>query len=140
MSGNINNIFDWLNEITYHKRPWSTFTDEDKTEFNTYMINRFISMNSSYIDVVNLIQRYPDCPKRKVYQFYCDLLPKQKAFFRYIKASAKDDPETIKAIAEYYQCSTREAKEYISIVDVDNIKNVLNGGQSSTNKKRRKKS
>ena len=134
------NLFDWLNEITYHKRPWSTFTDEDKAEFNTYMINRFISMNSSYIDVVNLIQHYPDCPKRKVYQFYCDLLPKQKAFFKYVKASAKDDPETIKAIAEYYQCSTREAKEYINVVDTQNIKNVLNGGQSSTNKKRRKKS
>jgi hypothetical protein len=133
-------LFDWINEITYHKRPWITFTDEDKTEFNTYMINRFISMNSNYIDIVNLIQRYPDCPKRKVYQFYCDLLPKQKAFFKYIKASAKDDPETIKAIAEYYQCSTREAKEYINIADVDNIKNELNLGQLGTNKKRRKKS
>ena len=132
-------LFDWLNEITYHKRPWTTFTDEDKAEFNTYMINRFISMNSSYIDVVNLIQRYPDCPKRKVYQFYCELLPKQKAFFKYIKASAKDDPETIKAIAEYYQCSTREAKEYINIVDVDIIKKTLNLGQLSTNKKRRNK-
>ena len=51
------NLFDWLNEVTYYKRPWSTFTDEDKTEFNTYMINRFISMNSSYIDIVNLIQQ-----------------------------------------------------------------------------------
>lgn len=134
------NLFDWLNEITYHKRPWTTFTDEDKAEFNTYMINRFISMNSSYIDAVNLIQRYPDCPKRKVYQFYCELLPKQKAFFKYVKASAKDDPETIKAIAEYHQCSTREAKEYINVVDTQNIKNVLNLGQSGTNKKRRKKS
>jgi hypothetical protein len=133
-------LFDWINEVTYHKRPWIAFTDEDKTEFNTYMINRFISMNSNYIDIVNLIQRYPDCPKRKVYQFYCDLLPKQKAFFKYIKASAKDDPETIKAIAEYYQCSTREAKEYINIADVDNIKNELNLGQPGTNKKRRKKS
>lgn len=134
------NLFDWLNQITYNKQPWDTFTDEDKTEFNTYMIHRFISMNPDYVDAVNLIQRYPDCPKRKVYQFYCELLPKKKAFFKYIKASAKDDPETIKAVAEYYKCSTREAKEYINIVDVDNIKNVLNLGQSGTNKKRRKKS
>lgn len=133
-------LFDWINEITYHKRPWTMFTDDDKNEFNTFMINRFISMNSNYIDIVNLIQRYPDCSKRKVYQFYCDLLPKQKAFFKYIKASAKNDPETIKAIAEYYQCSTREAKEYTNIVDINNIKNVLNLGQSGTNKKRRKKS
>ncbi len=134
------NLFDWLNQITYNKQPWDTFTDEDKTEFNTYMIHRFISMNPDYVDAVNLIQCYPDCPKRKVYQFYCELLPKKKAFFKYIKASAKDDPETIKAIAEYYKCSTRESKEYINIVDVNNIKNVLNLGQSGTNKKRRKKS
>jgi hypothetical protein len=97
-------------------------------------------MNPDYIDIVNLIQRHPDCPKKKVYQFYCDLLPKQKAFFRYVKANIKDDTETIKAIAEYYQCSTREAKEYISIVDTQNVKNILNLGQPSTNKKRRKKS
>jgi hypothetical protein len=97
-------------------------------------------MNPSYIDIVNLIQRYPDCPKRKVYQLYCELLPKQKAFFKYIKASAKNDPEIIKAIAEYHQCSTREAKEYINIVNIDNIKNELNLGQPGTNKKRRKKS
>ena len=77
-------LFDWLNQITYNKQPWDTFTAEDKAEFNTYMIHRFISMNSDYIDIFNLIQRYPDCPKRKVYQFYCDLLPKQKAFFKYI--------------------------------------------------------
>lgn len=133
------NLFDWLNEITTTKRPWNTFTDEDKLEFNVYMINRFISMNSSYIDVVNLIQRYPDCPKKKVYQFYCELLPKQKTFFKYTKSSIKNDPETIKAIAEYYKCSTREAKEYINIVDIDTIKNTLNLGQPNTNKKRRKK-
>lgn len=133
-------LFDWLNQITYHKQPWDTFTAEDKAEFNTYIINRFISMNPSYIDIVNLIQRYPDCPKRKVYQLYCDLLPKQKAFFKYIKANVKDDPETIKAITEYHQCSTREAKEYINVVDIQNIKNVLNLGQPGTNKKRRKKS
>ena len=35
---------------------------------------------------------------------------------------------------------SNEAKEYINIVDVNNIKNVLNLGQSGTNKKRRKKS
>jgi len=134
------NIFDWLNEITYHKRPWNTFTDEDKAEFNTYMINRFISMNSNYIDVVNLIQRYPECPKRKVYQLYCELLPKQKQFFRYIKSKIKGDKETIDKIADYYKCSTREAKEYVLLLNEEQINKVLNVGMSSTNKKRRKKS
>jgi hypothetical protein len=134
------NLFDWLNEITYYKRDWDKFTPDDKDEFNTYMIHRFISMNPNYIDVVNLIQRYPNCSKKNIYQFYCDLLPKQKQFFKYIKSKIKDDKETIDKIADYYKCSTREAKEYVSILNEEQINKVLNVGTSSTNKKRRKKS
>jgi hypothetical protein len=97
-------------------------------------------MNSNYIDVVNLIQRYPECPKRKVYQLYCELLPKQKQFFRYIKSKIKGNKETIDKIADYYKCSTREAKEYVLLLNEEQINKVLNVGMSSTNKKRRKKS
>jgi hypothetical protein len=132
-------LFDWLNEITYSKRPWDSFTDEDKNEFNLYMINRFISMEPAYIDVVNLIQRYPNCSNRWVYKFYCDMLPKKKSFFRYIKSKIKWDKETVDKIADYYKCSTREAKEYISILRDDQLEDILNVGTSSTNKKRRNK-
>lgn len=134
------NIFDWLNEITYNKRSWDSFTSEDKNEFNVFLINRFISMNPDYIDVVNLIQRYPNCSKKHIYNYYCDLLPKRKSFFKYIKTSVKWDKETVDKIAEYHNCSTREAKEYISILTDNQIKDILNVGTSSTNKKRRKKS
>jgi hypothetical protein len=134
------NLFDWLNEITYSKRPWDYFTSEDKDEFNLFMIHRFISMNPDYIDVVNLIQQYPNCSKKYVYKYYCDMLPKKKSFFKYIKTSIKWEKETIDKIAGYYKCSTREAKEYISILTDNQIKDILNIGTSSTNKKRRKKS
>lgn len=134
------NLFHWINQITYDKQPWNTFTDEDKSEFNAYMIHRFISMNPDYIDVVNLIQRYPNCSNKAIYKYYCDLLPKKKSFFRYIKTNSKYNTDDIKAIAEYNKCSIREAKEYVNIVDIQNIKNVLNLGQPGTNKKRRKKS
>ena len=45
-------IFDWLNEISYNKRSWSSFNSEDRESFNPYMINRFISMKGNYIDFV----------------------------------------------------------------------------------------
>jgi len=133
------NLFDWINQITYNKQPWDTFADDEKSEFNTYMIHRFISMNPDYVDVVNTIQKYPNCPTRLVYKFYCDLLPKKKSFFRYIKANVKNDLETVKSIAEYYQCSTREAKDYINLIDTQVVKNTLNLGTPSTKQKRRKK-
>lgn len=131
-------LFDWLNEITYNKRSWNSFTDEDKNEFNVFMINRFISMNPDYISVVHLIQQYPNCPISHIYKFYCDLLPKKKGFFKYIKSSIKWEKETVDKIADYYKCSTREAKEYIGILDDNQIKDILNVGTSSKNKKKKK--
>ena len=67
------NIFDWLNEISYNKSPWSSFTEKDQESFNRYMINRFISMKSNYIDIVNLIQKYP-LSDMNLYNFYCNQL------------------------------------------------------------------
>jgi len=133
------NLLDWINEITYNKRSWNSFTDEDKSEFNLFMINRFLSMNPDNIDVINLIQRYPTCSNKVIYKYYCDLLPKKKSFFKYIKSSIKWEKETVDKISEYYKCSTREAKEYIGILTDNQIKDILNIGTSSTKIKRRKK-
>ena len=134
------NLFDWLNEITYSKRSWDQFASEDKDEFNTFMIHRFISMSPEYIDVVHLIQQYPNCSKKKVYEFYCNVLPKKKSFFKYIKSTIKYDNELINELAKRFECGTREIKEYLTIIDTEQTKKELNLGQPSTNKKRRKKS
>ena len=133
-------LFDWLNEITYSKRSWDSFTSEDKDEFNTFMIHRFVSMNPDYIDVVHLIQQYPNCSKKKIYEFYCNVLPKKKSFFRYIKSSVKHDNDLVNEVAKRFECSTREAKEYLTIMDNKETKKEFNLGSPSTNKKRRKKS
>ena len=134
------NLFDWLNEITFSKHPWDSFTDEDKEAFNVFMIHRFVSMDPTYIEVVNMIQRYPNASRKHVYNFYCDVLPKKKTFFRYIKPSNKWDKEILSKVADYYKISIREAKECISSLTDEFLNKILNVGQSSTNKKRRKKS
>ena len=133
------NLFDWLNEITTSKRPWDSFTDEDKEAFNVFMIHRFVSMDSNYIDVVNMIQIYPNAARKHVYNFYCDVLPKKKTFFRYIKSKNKWDKEILSKVADYYKISIREAKDCTSVLSDDALNKILNVGTSSTNKKRRNK-
>lgn len=133
------NLFSWLNEITFDKRPWDSFTSEEKEAFNVYMIHRFVSMDQTYIEVVNMIQRYPNCSKRQVYKFYCDVLPKKKTFFKYIKPSNKWDKEILTKVADYCKISTREAKECVTVLTNEALNNILNVGTSSTNKKRRNK-
>tara|TARA_R110000851_G_scaffold35699_2_gene93732 strand:+ start:2932 stop:3339 length:408 start_codon:yes stop_codon:yes gene_type:complete len=102
------NIFDWLNEISYNKSDWSSFSKEDQDAFNPYMINRFISMKPNYIDIVNLIQKYT-LPKKSLYNYYCELIPKKKTFFRYIKAKKTSlNKDLIDLLSKHLKLSKRE--------------------------------
>ena len=52
-------IFDWSKEIMTNKRPWSSFTNEEKNIFNGFMINKILSQNPDYIEIVNYAQIIP---------------------------------------------------------------------------------
>ena len=121
-------IFDWLNEITSSKRSWNGFTDADKESFNPYMVNRFISMKREYIDIVNVAQKYV-LPKRKLYEFYCGLLPKSKSFFRYVKSNRSINQEQVNALSKYYMCSTREIIDVLPLLEEQEIERTFNETQ-----------
>ena len=119
-------IFDWLKEITVNKSDWDSFTDEQKDEFIPYMINRFISQNEYYIDVVNVVQRIPYTEKEKIYNVYKSLIPKRNVFLKYIKSSTPTYPKPLlEYLANHIECSQTEASEYIPLLGKDNIKNIL---------------
>ena len=119
------NIFDWLNEISYKKSPWSSFSEDDKDNFNSYMINRFVSMKSNYIDLVNLIQKYT-IPKSVLYNYYCKTIPKSRTFFRYIKPKKSlPKQELLSILATYYQVSKREILDNFNLLGKDLIKSIL---------------
>jgi len=120
------NLFDWLNEISYKKTPWSSFTQDDKSTFNPFMINRFISMKEDYIDLVNMVSKYQYLPNSKLYEFYCNTIPKKKTFFRYIKAKKKSyNPKAIEKLAGFFQVSTREIKDIYPILTKEEITNIF---------------
>jgi hypothetical protein len=119
-------IFDWLKEITYNKSPWNSFTDEDKESFNSYMIHRFVSMNPDYIEFTNFIQTIPYTEKEKIYNLYLRMLPKKAVYFKYIKSNHPKKSEAIlKQVAKYYECSYKEASDYIDILGKDKVKDIL---------------
>ena len=131
-------IFDWLNEITSSKRSWDEFTDADKESFNPYMVNRFISMKREYIDIVNVAQKYV-LPKRKLYEFYCGLLPKSKSFFRYVKSNRSINQEQVNALSKYYMCSTREIIDVLPLLEEQEIERTFNETQGYVATKKTKK-
>ena len=74
------NLFSWINELFVGKRDWDSFSDADKKKFSPFMVNRYLSMNDDFLPLVNYIQKYAIeiMPRKSVYQFYCELLPKKK--------------------------------------------------------------
>ena len=111
------NLFDWLNEITYTKRDWSSFTEEQQSTFSPYIVHRYVSMYMGYIDVANIAQKLPMTENEKVYTIYKTLLPKKKMFLKYIKNQNKKNYQDLSTyITEYFECSLREANQYIDIL------------------------
>lgn len=121
----IKTIFDWVKQISYDKEPWSSFTIEEQDMFNNFMINKIISMNPNYIELVAEIQEL-QLPKDKLYQFYCKTLPKQKFFNKYQKPSKQQySKEVLGLLTEYFQTSTREILDYCDILSKHDITDII---------------
>ena len=113
-------LFDHLANITWKKKPWSELTELDQKSFSPYLINRWLSMNSDLIEIVDMFQQYTIGPldKKHVYQLYHDILPKQRMFAKYIKGKKvnKYNPELVKLLADHFQCSKTESEDYIGLM------------------------
>ena len=85
----IKDLWGWLNEITLYKSPIENISQESWDSWNSYMINRYVSMDIRYIELVNYIQTIPYDNKQQIYLIYREMIPKQKTFFKYLKVSKR---------------------------------------------------
>ena len=122
-------IFDWINQILIYKKPWDSFTEEDKNKFNPFIINRFLSMDREFIEIVNMFQPYAvgTLEPKDVYEFYRNLLPKGKRFNKYIKGKKdkKYDKELINILCNHLECSKLQVVEYLKLIDKIELKEIL---------------
>lgn len=122
----IKSAFDWVKEIMTNKRPWSSFTEAEHKVFNSFMINKVLSMTPEYIHIVNYVQKISHNEKEKIYLIYCDLIPKKYIFSKYIKANKKlIISELLIKISQYYECSLGEAEEYIHLLRKEGVEDIL---------------
>jgi len=119
-------IFQWLNEITTHKTPVHEISEESWDKFNSYMIHRYVSMDMSYIDIVNYVQKINPQSKKEIYTIYREMIPKRKTYLKYIKNENKRNyKELAEYIAEYLECGLGEADEYIDILQDHGVRGIL---------------
>ena len=120
------NIFDWLKAINNTKPPVESFTDKDWEVWNSYMIHRFLSMDYSNIELINEIQEILPQDKKKIYSIYKEFIPKNNKWNKYIKSKVKQpNMDLVNHIKDNFQCSSKEAKEYITLLDTPQISRIL---------------
>ena len=122
-------IIDWMNQLLVHKKHWNDFTEDEQKKFSPFIINRWLSMDKEFIEIVNYFQKYSIglLNSREVYRWYCDILPKGKRFNRYIKAKKKSklDDWVIDLIKKYFTVSKSEAIEYSELMTKNELTNLL---------------
>tara|TARA_Y100001973_G_C5071090_1_gene267625 strand:- start:237 stop:656 length:420 start_codon:yes stop_codon:yes gene_type:complete len=122
-------IFNWINEILVSKKHWNEFTEDEQKKFSPFIINRWLSMDKDFIEIVNYFQKYSigTLEPREVYKWYCDMLPRGKRFNKYIKGkkTKKYDTLLIEIIKKHFECSKIQSVEYLELIDREELKYIL---------------
>lgn len=112
-------IFDHLSGLTDKKISWEQLSEADKKSFSSYMVNRFLSMNMDFIELINEFQKYTigGLSSREVYKLYLDILPKQKQFNKYIKGKKEEkyNTELIELLSKHFLISEKQTVEYLDM-------------------------
>ena len=114
-------LFDHIKAVTQFQDPkyWDKLDEADKKTWSNYMIHRFLSMNSDWIEVLSEIQPYTQTLEPKqLYLLLIGLLPKGRHYLKYTKGKKVNKYEDwlIDLIKEDFMCSLKEAEEYCEIL------------------------
>lgn len=122
-------FFDLLNYLTIDKRQYDTLSESERKLISPYMLNRYLSMDMGFIEIVSEFQKYTisTLKNAEVYKLYLDILPKSKIYFKYIKAAADDkyDQKLISCFQTILNISSREALEYLIVLSKSNELNTI---------------
>ena len=122
-------IFNWINEILVSKKHWNEFTEDEQKKFSPFIINRWLSMDKEFLEIVNYFQKYSigTLEPREVYKWYCDMLPKGKRFNKYIKGKKdkKYNTELIDIMVTHFECSKSQVKDYLDLIAKNELIEIL---------------
>lgn len=126
-------LFDHINQIKTEKRNdyYDNLSDEEKKNFNQYLILVGLSMDKEYINEISIISKYLNIiPNKQFYKICCDIIPYNKNFNKWIKSKKLNiNNEALKFISKYYEISLSNAYDYYNLMlstnNLNEIKNIL---------------
>lgn len=121
--------FEYLNDITYGKKGIMV-DDIAEKEYNAFIINRGLSMYSDTILYANEMNIHHTLDSRLQYDFFINIIRKQKRWSKWIKPQ---DIENLELVKEYYGYSNEKAKSVLALLNNDQVeelkKRIYKGGK-----------
>ena len=134
------NPFEHVKNLHTKKKRWEDFNDEEKKSFNVFIINKTLSFNPNYLGIVNMVQNYTGLnqilSQKEVFNLYFNLLPTKFRFYKWIKGEkTKKEKEKAEYLAMHFKVSTREAYDYLKILDRKTINKIIKNYKNDTSRK-----
>jgi len=110
--------FDYLNAINFTKED-IMIDDVTEKQYNAFMVNRGLSYFPDTVAIANEMNMYAHLDKKLQFHFLINIVRKRKRFSKWNKPDLVRDIEVVK---EYYGYSNNEAKQALSLLSPEQIK------------------
>tara|TARA_B100000902_G_scaffold386151_1_gene428419 strand:- start:237 stop:629 length:393 start_codon:yes stop_codon:yes gene_type:complete len=106
------NPFDFVKSVSYDKKNLMVDEVEEKA-YQPFLTNKALSYHQDSVFLTNEMNVRHGADNRLQYLFFLNTLRKRQRFSKWSKPYVSKKLDTLK---EYYQISTREAKEYVNLL------------------------
>jgi phosphomannomutase len=114
--------FDYVNDITYGKKGIMV-DDIAEKNYNAFIINRSLSYHNDTVLFANEMNIHHTIDNRLQYDFFINIIRKQKRWSKWMKPSEVSDLDLIK---EYYGYSNEKAKSVLRLLNDEQINELKN--------------
>ena len=118
--------FDFLKLVHNKQIKWEDLNEDEHKAYNTFIINKALSFNSAYLDIVNKIQHYTPRPKES-FKYFQSMTDNKFKFQKWIKGKKIKtfSPQLIGLLSGYFECSCKQVEEYLTILNKTELKSLL---------------
>ena len=116
------NPFDFVKSVSYDKKDIMVDDIEEKA-YQPFLINKALSYHQDSVFLTNEMNVRHGVDNRLQYMFFLNTLRKRQRFSKWSKPYVSKKLDTLK---EYYQISTREAKEYVNLLSEKQYRELKN--------------
>ena len=118
--------FDFLRLVHDKKIKWEDLNEDEQKTYNKFIINRALGFNNNMLDIVNRLQGYDVTPKES-FKYYQSMTGNKFRFHKWIKGNKSKTfkPELLALVSGYFECSCKQAEEYLEFMPKKDIKILL---------------